>query len=216
MPGGEGIGADTDHVLWRVDRQQEAEADHVAEQHAHAQWVDVSAKLQQQGNHDRQHRRGQRRGAGETEVNDDQKATEHGEHPEWRQPIHAQVGYQQLGQPGAGARGQHRTTEADANAEDDHRAPGNARLCLLPAHYAEPWHQQRRQAHQGGGSGVEGVQLALGGPETEQGEDDGQQLALIEGHRPEFTERLAHGLLAAFDAIGFRRHDAQDHPVKHR
>ncbi|KAG0776835.1 hypothetical protein G6F22_012291 [Rhizopus arrhizus] len=213
--GVEGFRAQAHHVLRRVDRQDEAVADDEAQQHCHAQAAEVARQRGQHRDQDGQHGRGQRGGAGETQVDDDQERGKDGEDGQRSQVIQPGVRYDLVAQPLARLRRQQGGAQADTHAEHDHRAPWDARLHVFPRHHAKARQHQQDQAEVGGRRGVELVQLAFSRPEQQQHDRHRHQALLRTRHGAQFKQRLFDRFLASGDAVAFRRQHLQHHDDQH-
>ena len=96
------LGPVSDHVLRRVDHENETEADDELQQHGHADYVDAGrAHTLQYRDDDRNHRRGKRRGAGKAEVDHDQEQRHDAENEHRGRVLEAKFGDDNVGEPGA-------------------------------------------------------------------------------------------------------------------
>ena len=157
-----GVRAVGNHILRRVDRQDEAEADHVLQNHGHADDIDAgSFELLQDGDDNRNNSRGKTGGAGKAHMHDNQKQRHNCQNRERGGVGEVKGGDNYIRQPGGSLRRQQRTAEGDADAEENNGTPVDFVDNLVPLHNADFWqHKQGDSDHRCGG-GVNYVQLFL-------------------------------------------------------
>lgn len=158
----EGVRAVSNHVLRRVDRQDEAEADNVLQNHGHADDIDTrSFELLQDGDDDGNDGRGETGGAGKAHMHDNQKQCHDCQNCERCGVCEVEGGDNNICQPGSSLRRQQRTAEGDADAEENNGTPVDFVDNLVPLHNADfGQHKQSDSDHRCGG-GVNYVQLFL-------------------------------------------------------
>ena len=143
--GRERFGRECEDALRRIDRQDEAEADDELQHHGDADDVQgVVAEALQHGNHDWDHGGGDGRRAREAEVDDDEEEREDGKDHEDAHAGQPEDVHELVREPGGGLRREQGRAHADADAEEDQRAPRDAGLCFLPVHDADARQQHDR------------------------------------------------------------------------
>lgn len=157
-----GVRAVGNHVLRRVDRQDEAEADNVLQNHRHADDIDTrSFELLQDGDDDGNDGRGKTGGAGKAHMHDNQKQCHDCQNRERCGVCEVEGGDNNVCQPGGSLRRQQRTAEGDAYAEENNGTPVDFVDNIVPLHNADfGQHKQSDSDHRCGG-GVNYVQLFL-------------------------------------------------------
>lgn len=177
--GRECLGREGEDALRRVNRQDEAEAHDELQDHGDADDVQrIVAESLQNGNHDRDHGGSDGRCTRKAKVYDNEEQGEDGKDHKDAQAGQPEDVHELVGEPGGGLRREQGAAHADADAEEDQRAPGDARLRFLPVHDADTRQQHKRDGDDRRRRRVERMQRLLGHPEEQQRKRDDHEFFL--------------------------------------